>query len=173
MLEMEYQMENQNVVINTGGDEFSQVVTARRALVGGLRNTGKFISDYAQSLETAFNVTNTDGSVTMWYDLKGKQKAGLKAEREAFKAEILEAGYDKGTVDVYWQRTKQASGYIPTGNRVTGNETTDTKNKADLMTIINRIFKAEESGEECESLEHKRTLMDIYESLGGDMDKLG
>lgn len=166
-------MENQNVVINTGGEEFSQVVTARHALVGGLKNTGKFIKGYAQSLETAFNVTNTDGSVTMWYDLKGKQKAGLKAEREAFKAEILEAGYDKGTVDVYWQRTKQASGYIPTGNRVTGNETTDTKNKADLMTIINRIFKAEESGEECVSLEFKRELMDIYEGLGGDMDKLG
>ena len=41
------------------------------------------------------------------------------------------------------------------------------------MTIINRIFNAEESGEECDSLEFKRELMDIYEGLGGDMDKLG
>jgi hypothetical protein len=173
MLEMEYQMENENVVINKGGDEFSQVVTARQELVGGLKNTGKFIKNYAQALETAFNVTDTNGNVTKWYDLKGKQKAGLKAEREAFKAEILEAGYGKGSVDVYWQRVKEASGYVTTGNRVTGNETTDSKNKADLMTIINRIFKAEESGEECESLEFKRELMDIYEGLGGDMDKLG
>lgn len=166
-------MENQNTVINVGGDENSQVVTARRKLVGGLKNTGKFIQGYAEALEMAFNVFNTDGTVTKWYDLKGKDKKGIKAEREAFKAEILEAGYGKGTVDVYWQRTKEASGYVPTGNRVTGNETTDEKNKADLKTIINRIFKAEESGEECESLEFKRELMDIYESLGGDMDKLG
>jgi hypothetical protein len=166
-------MENQNTVINVGGDEHSQVVTARHALIGGLRNTGKFIQDYAEALEMAFNVFNTDGTVTKWYDLKGKDKKGIKAEREAFKAEIIEAGYGKGTVDVYWQRTKEASGYVPTGNRVTGSETTDTKNKADLMTIINRIFKAEESGEECDSLEFKRELMDIYEGLGGDMDKLG
>jgi hypothetical protein len=171
MLEMEYQMEN--LVINKGGDEFSQVVTARQALVGGLKNTGKFIKNYAEALEMAFNVTDTNGKVTKWYDLKGKQKAGLKAEREAFKVEVLEAGYGKGSVDVYWQRVKEASGYITTGNRVTGSETTDSKNKADLMTIINRIFKAEESGEECESLEHKRTLMEVYESLGGDMEKLG
>ena len=166
-------MENQNVVINTGGDEFSRVVSARHALVGGLKNTGKFIKGYAEALELAFNVTNDDGSVTKWFDLKGKAKQGIKAEREAFKAEVLEAGYNKGTVDVYWQRTKEASGYQTTGNRVSGSETTDQKNMSDLKTIINRIFKAEESGEECESLEFKRELMDIYESLGGDMDKLG
>ena len=163
----------ENIVINTGGDEFSQVVSARHALVGGLKNTGKFIKGYAEALELAFNVTNDDGSVTKWFDLKGKAKQGIKAEREAFKAEVLEAGYNKGTVDVYWQRTKEASGYQTTGNRVSGNETTDQKNMSDLKTIINRIFKAEESGEECESLEFKRELMDIYESLGGDMDKLG
>ena len=163
----------ENIVINTGGDEFSQVVSARHALVGGLKNTGKFIKGYAEALELAFNVTNDDGSVTKWFDLKGKAKQGIKAEREAFKAEVLDAGYNKGTVDVYWQRTKEASGYQTTGNRVSGNETTDQKNMSDLKTIINRIFKAEESGEECESLEFKRELMDIYESLGGDMDKLG
>lgn len=166
-------MENQNTVVNVGGDELSQVVQARHALVGGLKNTGKFIQNYAQALELAFNVFNTDGTVTKWYDLKGKDKKGIKAEREAFKAEILEAGYGKGTVDVYWQRTKEASGYVTTGNRVSGNETTDQKNIADLRTIINRIFGAEESGEECESLDFKRELMDIYESLGGDMEKLG
>ena len=163
----------ENIVINTGGDEFSQVVSARHALVGGLKNTGKFIKSYAEALELAFNVTNDDGSVTMWYDLKGKAKRGIKAERDAFKAEVLEAGYSSGSVDVYWQRTKEASGYQTTGNRVSGSQTTDQKNKADLMTIINRIFKAEESGEECDSLEFKRELMDIYEALGGDMDKLG
>ena len=163
----------ENIVINTGGDEFSQVVSARHALVGGLKNTGKFIKSYAEALELAFNVTNDDGSVTKWYDLKGKAKRGIKAERDAFKAEVLEAGYSSGSVDVYWQRTKEASGYQTTGNRVSGNETTDQKNKADLRTIINRIFNAEESGEECDSLEFKRELMDIYEALGGDMDKLG
>lgn len=163
----------ENLVINTGGDELSQVVQARHALIGGLKNTGKFIQNYAQALELAFNVFNTDGTVKKWYDLKGAEKKGIKAERDAFKAEVLEAGYNKGTVDVYWQRVKEASGYVTTGNRVTGNETADQKNIADLRTIINRIFGAEESGEECASLDYKRELMDIYESLGGDMDKLG
>ena len=73
----------ENIVINTGGDEFSQVVSARHALVGGLKNTGKFIKGYAEALELAFNVTNDDGSVTKWYDLKGKAKRGIKAERDA------------------------------------------------------------------------------------------
>lgn len=163
----------ENLVINTGGDELSQVVQARHALIGGLKNTGKFIQNYAQALELAFNVFNTDGTVKKWYDLKGAEKKGIKAERDAFKAEVLEAGYNKGTVDVYWQRVKEASGYVTTGNRVTGNETADQKNIADLRTIINRIFGAEESGEECASLDYKRELMDIYEGLGGDMDKLG
>jgi len=86
---------------------------------------------------------------------------------------MKEAGYNQGTIDVYWGRVKVASGYQTTGMRVAGNQSTDEKNRAELKTIINRIFKAEESGEDCESSDFKGQLMDIYESLGGDVDTLG
>jgi hypothetical protein len=49
----------------------------------------------------------------------------------------------------------------------------DDKNQAELKTIINRIFKAEEEGEEVASSDFKAALMDIFEALGGDVMQLG
>jgi hypothetical protein len=165
-------MENQNVVINTGGEAYSKVVEARKGLVKVAKSTGSFIQGYADALGF-FDIADTNGNVTKWYDLKGKAKQGIKMERDAFKADMTEAGYSTGTIDVYWQRVKEASGYETTGNRVTANLSTDDKTQADLKTILNRIFKAEEAGEECKASEFKGYLMDVFQALGGDVDNLG
>jgi hypothetical protein len=100
-------------------------------------------------------------------------KKGVNAEREAFVAAMTVEGFGKGTIDVYWQRVKEASGYITAGNRVKGSTSVDDKTKADLQTIINRIFKAEEEGISCISSDHKGALMEVFADLGGDIDKLG
>ncbi len=152
------------------------LVEARSELVGGAKKTGDLIGTYASALCTMFNQVDEAGEVlTPWYELKGKAKAGVKEERAAFAADMVAAGFTTPTVDVYWQRVKEASGYITPKNRVSGTNDIDAKNAADLMTIINRIFKAEESGDSTAavSLEYKGRLMDIFEALGGNMDKLG
>ena len=149
------------------------VASARRNLVKAAKGTGEVIQGYADALCMVYNVRSDNGASMPWYELKGKDKKGVKAERDAFVADMTEAGFGKGTVDVYWQRVKEASGYITAGNRVKGASDTDSKTLAELKTIINRIFKAEESGEDCKSSEHKGALMDIFEALGGDVDTIG
>lgn len=115
-----------------------------------------------------------------WWNLKGKDARGLKAEREAFKAGILDLKkpdgsprYVKGSVDVMWQRVKIEAGFVPTGNRAKGGSDVDAKTVAELKTIINRIFKAEEAGEDPEASGVKGLLIEAFESLGGDPDTLG
>jgi hypothetical protein len=162
----------ENVVINSGGEQYSKVVQARKNLVKVAKSTGDFIQGYADALGF-FDLSDTNGNITKWYDLKGKAKQGIKMERDAFKADMTEAGYSTGTIDVYWQRVKEASGYQTTGNRVSANLSTDDKTQADLKTIINRIFKAEELGEDCKASEFKGDLMSIFEALGGNVDNLG
>ena len=149
------------------------VASARRNLVKAAKGTGEVIQGYADALCLVYNVRSDNGASMPWYELKGKDKKGVKAERDAFVADMTEAGFGKGTVDVYWQRVKEASGYVTAGNRVKGANDTDSKTLAELKTIINRIFKAEESGEDCKSSEHKGALMDIFEALGGDVDTIG
>jgi len=82
-------------------------------------------------------------------------------------------GYSEGTINVNWQRVKEASGYVTAGNRVKGSTDTDSNTEAEPKTMINRIFKAEETGEECKASEIKGLLMDAYAKLGGDIDALG
>jgi hypothetical protein len=151
------------------------VASARRNLVKAAKGTGEVIQGYADALCMTFNVRalETGTTVTPWFELKGKDKKGVKAERDLFVTDMTEAGFGKGTIDVYWQRVKEASGYVTAGNRVKGASDTDGKTLAELKTIINRIFKAEESGEDCKSSEHKGALMDIFEALGGEVDTLG
>ena len=140
------------------------LIDARGLLVKNSSKTGEVIATYAKCLDAAFGAK--------WYELTGKAKAGVKSERGMFKAAMIEAGQDKN-VDVYWQRVKEASGYVTNGNRVKGTLSVDDKNQAELKTIINRIFKAEEEGEEVVSSDFKAALMDIFEALGGDVMQLG
>jgi hypothetical protein len=173
MLVKGYQMENQNVVI-TNGNVYSNLVASRVALIKVASSTGEKIKTYADNLNATFNVVSATGElIKPWYELKGKDRQGLKLERDEFVKGMTEAGYSRGTIDVYWQRVKEASGYQTTGNRVSANLSTDDKTQADLKTIINRIFKAEEAGEDCKASEFKGDLMSIFEALGGNVDNLG
>jgi hypothetical protein len=173
MLVKGYQMENQNVVI-TNGNVYSNLVASRQALIKVASSTGEKIKAYADNLNATFNVVSATGElIKPWYELKGKDRQGLKLERDEFVKGMTEAGYSRGTIDVYWQRVKEASGYQTTGNRVSANLSTDDKTQADLKTIINRIFKAEEAGEDCKASEFKGDLMSIFEALGGNVDNLG
>jgi hypothetical protein len=148
---------------------------ARGEFVKGLKKTGEVLKTYAEGMCQAFNLVDNQGNVTTpWFELKGKLKTGVNEERARFVAEMQVAGFEKGTIDVYWQRVKEASGRTKTSTKVQGaGNDTDSKTLADLKTIINRIFKAEEAGEDCQASEIKGALMEAYEALGGDTDKLG
>jgi len=150
------------------------LVECREALVKGIGKIGALISGYAMALDQGFDLVDNDGNVTTkWFDLKGALKKGIKGERDAFKADMAAAGYSKATTDVYWQRVKEASGYVTAGNRVKGTTDIDSKTMAELKTMINRIFKAEEEGTDCHASEYKGALMEVFEGLGGDVDTLG
>ena len=152
----------------------ANLTESRQQLVKGIGKVGELIKGYSVALCQAFNLTDIDGDITTpWYELKGKLKAGVNAERANFVADMTSAGYSEGTINVNWQRVKEASGYVTAGNRVKGSTDTDTKTVTELKTMINRIFKAEEAGEECKASEFKGKLMDIFASLGGDVDNLG
>lgn len=149
---------------------------ARKALVSEARKTGDVIGNYAKALESAFNLVDNQGKVTSkWYELKGKLKTGVNAERKLFVEDFESAGFGKGTIDVYWQRTKEASGYVPSSKKAKGSTDIDAKTLSELTTIINRIFKYEEDEgvDDCKASKAKRDLITAYEKLGGNPDKLG
>jgi hypothetical protein len=157
-------------------DAVQALIEARSGLVSSAKKTGDVIGTYADAMCVMFNVLDDAGDLlTPWYEVKGKAKGGIKSERAAFAAEMLAAGFETGTVDVYWQRVKEASGYITPKNRVSGSTGIDAKNKADLQTIINRIFAGDEAGDSSGAIssEYKGKLMEIFEALGGDVMKLG
>ena len=161
-------------VVSPVAQAVNSLIDSRTALVGAAKKTGQVVKVYAMALCATFDLTDNQGQVTTkWYDLKGALKKGVNSEREAFVAAMTAEGFGKPTIDVYWQRVKEASGYVTAGNRVKGSLSVDDKTKADLQTMINRIFKAEEDGVSCYASEHKAALMDIFADLGGDIDKLG
>ena len=157
---------------------------AEIALVDGVSKTGDLIQGYADVLCQVFDQKDTNGNViAKWFTLVGKDKKGIKARRASFVQRMITKGYTKGvdkdgnpkaspTVDVYWQRVKEASGYVPKG-RVSGGTDVDSKTLAELKTMINRIYKADEDGTECNALDFLVNLKDVFEGLGGDVMDLG
>lgn len=158
-----------NEVITTAIDS-GIVASARRNLVKAAKGTGEVIQGYADALCMTFNVRalETGALVTPWFELKGKEAKGVKAERDLFVSDMTEAGFKDGTIKVYWQRVKEASGYVTAGNRVKGATDTDGKTATELKTIINRILKAEEDGEDCHASTILETLKDAYIVLTGE-----
>ena len=148
---------------------------ARQAVVSGLLKTGVVLQNYADGMCQAFDLVDSEGNVTTkWFDLKGKLKQGVNEERARFVADMQSAGFDKATIDTYWMRVKEKSGRAKTSTKVTGGEQdVDAKTLAELKTIINRIFKAEEKGTDCKASDIKGALMDAYSDLGGNVDDLG
>ena len=166
-------------VITVGEYDNSILDQAEIALVDGVSKTGDLIQGYADVLCQVFNVRDSMGNViTKWPDLIGAEKKGIKARRASFVQRMIARGHVKpdgkpsATVDVYWQRVKEASGYVPKG-RVTGGTDVDSKTLAELKTMINRILKSEEDGQDCNASQWKRELMQVFEGMGGDVDTLG
>ena len=157
-------------VITTTAIDAGIVASARRNFVTGVKGTNEVLQGYADALCLSFNVRalETGAMLKPWYELKGKEAKGVKDERKEFVAAMEEAGFAKGTIDVYWQRVKQASGYVTAGNRVKGASDTDGKTATELKTIINRILKAEENGEDCHASTILETLTDAYFILTGE-----
>ena len=166
-------------VITVGQYDQSILDQSEIALVDGVSKTGDLIKGYSNALDQVFDVKDSNGRIiTKWYDLKGKDKKGIKARRASFVQRMILKGHVKpdgkptATVDTYWQRVKEASGYVPKG-RVSGGTDVDSKTVAELKTMINRILKAEEDGQDPEASQYKSALMEVFEGLGGDIDTLG
>jgi hypothetical protein len=166
-------------VITVGEFDQSILDQAEIALVDGVSKTGELIQGYADALCQVFDRKDSNGNVTeKWFNLVGAEKKGIKARRASFVQRMINRGHVKAdgkpsaTVDVYWQRVKEASGYVPKG-RVTGGTDVDSKTLAELKTMINRILKSEEDGQECNASMFKGNLMEIFEGMGGDVDNLG
>jgi hypothetical protein len=165
-------------VINTTIDQ-SILDDARNALVDGASKTGEVVKAYADILCKIYDCVDANGNtIEKWFNLVGKEKKGIKEERARFVEAMIDRGFVKAdgkpsaTVDVYWQRVKEASGYVPKG-RVSGGTDVDSKTLAELKTMINRILKSEEDGKDCNASMFKGNLMEIFEGMGGDVDTLG
>ena len=153
-------------------DIATRLESARNAIVKNAISTGELIGNYASAMEYAFNKVLENGELVKWFDLKGKAKAGVKAEYAQFVEALKGAGLE-GNKYVYWQRVKEASGYVTAGNKASANTTIDAKTMTELKTILNRILNAEDD-EGCEkSNEAKASLMEAFEIMGGDVDTLG
>jgi len=161
-----------NVTSAIIGNE-SDLVQARNAVKVSAAKTGEVIGNYAAVLCKYFDLTNTEGVTTKWYERKGKLGTEVTEEKAKFKAlfpecakgDKPEAGqFAYGTGDVYWQRAKIASGYeTPAMKAAKG--ATDKKGlvdmcKGELATMLNRINKAR--ADKPEGLDR---MLEVYEEL--------
>lgn len=162
------------VVSSTAPGALVTLESARGAAVAVAGKTGEVLGAYAAALCAAFDLVDNTGKITSkWFELKGKLKAGVVAERALFKGQMEAAGH-AGNVHVYWQRVKEASGYVTAGDSERAGMSVDAKTSADLKTLLNRIFKAESESKECDlSSEAKGLLIEAFELLGGNVDDLG
>jgi hypothetical protein len=174
------------VIVSSPAIDTGILAIARNALVEEAVKTGGVIQAYANALCDVFDRKDANGKViAKWFDLVGKEKKGVKAERALFCNAMMDRdprfikstnadGTRKHTasVDTYWMRVKEASGYVPNG-RVSGSSDIDSKTLAELKTMINRIYKADEDGIECNALDFLVNLKDVFEGMGGDVMDLG
>ena len=174
-----------NVIVSSSAIDTGILDIARSALVETAVKTGKVIVDYSSAISQIFDVKDVNGKViTKWYDLEGKDKKGVKAERALFANTLMDRDpkfiketktnadgtlvrVPTATVDTYWQRVKEASGYVPSG-RVTGSNDVDAKTATELKTMINRILKSEEDGQECHASMITTLLKEAHIVLTGE-----
>jgi len=166
-------------VITVGEFDQSILDIAENALVDGVTKTGDLIQAFANAMCEVFDVRAENGQlVTPWYELRGKDAKGIKARRASFVQKMIARGHTNGfdkdgnpkasaTVDTYWARVKAASGYVPNG-KVSGSTDVDTKTATELKTMINRILKSEENGEECHASTILESLKSAYFVLTGE-----
>ena len=181
-------------VIKPQGPAFPQVqslIDTRTALVKCAGNVTEFQKAYAGAMCFNFDLCDNQGNVTTkWFDLKGKLKAGVKKEKALFVQDMVQAGYVKvdelnnpilkdgqlqpsGTVDVYWQRVKEFSGYVTKGNKAKAELDTNDKIRKYLTTALNLMFKGDEAGEDIILMQFEDEMKDIFTACGGEWDNLG
>ena len=162
-----------NVVAIAPATRAPMVSKARKGLVSFLKTkdakVGEFLKGYADALCAAFNTEHTP-----WFELKGKLGKEVKAERAEFVVDMKAAGYEQGTIDVYWGRVKDASGRIkaPAG-KVTATKDVDAEVMKGLATILNKIYAAEDADADCKASKFKKQLLEAFTALGGDQMELG
>jgi hypothetical protein len=144
---------------------------ARNAIVANAVNTGELIGNYADVMQETFDMKLENGEIVKWFNLKGKAKVGVKAEYALF-VEALKSADLEGNKYVYWQRVKEASGYITAGNTVKATLTIDARNLADLKTILGRILNNESDDDAELSNQAKSFLTEAFSILGGDITKI-
>jgi hypothetical protein len=147
--------------------------SARNAIVANAVNTGELIGTYAKAMGETFDMKLENGEIVKWFNLKGKAKAGVKAEYNLFVEALKSAGLE-GNKYVYWQRVKEADGYVTAGNTVKATLTIDARNLADLKTILGRIINNESDDDEgCyKSQKAKADLVMAFEILGGNITEI-
>jgi hypothetical protein len=166
------------VVLAAAPSVLMTLQTARAAVVNVATEfkgkTGEVIAAYAKAMCAALDLVDNTGMVTTkWFALKGKLKAPVTVERAAFKVAMIEAGHESN-VNVYWQRVKEDSGYVTPGDAAKAAQSVDDKTLSELKTILNRIFKAESESVECDlSSEAKGSIIEAFELMGGDIEKIG
>ena len=174
-------IQTQAVIIDTG-----IIAIARSALVEGVTKTGAVIKNYSGAIASVFDRRDTEGNVILnWWALDGKEAKGIKAERALFANTLMDRDSKfikstdatgkrtpTATVDTYWQRVKEASGYVPKG-KVSGGTDVDAKTAAELKTMINRIVDAEENGKDCHASVILDSLKDAYVVLTGEAYNAG
>jgi hypothetical protein len=111
----------------------------------------------------------------------GKESATVREERKLFNRAmglpddvLTEADKAlRAKCATYWSRVRIAAGYIKSG-KVTTPVTIDQKNLAELKTMLNRILNEESEADSCPlSSDAKSSLLEAFETLGGDSTTLG
>ena len=167
-------------VIQTQAIDTGILDQAEIALADGVSKTGDLIQGYANALSQVFDRRDTEGNIiAKWFTLEGAERKGIKARRASFVQRMMQnpkfvktikadgTKVPTATVDTYWSRVKEASGYVPSG-RVTGANDVDAKTAAELKTMINRILKSEEDGKECHASMILAALKDAHVVLTGE-----
>ena len=150
----------------------TMLTDARQMLVGTLKDTGRKVGEclqaYADSMCAAFDTEHTK-----WFDLKGKLGKAVKNERAAFVEDMKGAGYEQGTIDVYWGRVKDASGRVKVQNKVSAPKDVDAEILKGLQTMLNKIYAAEDNDATITASQIKGYLLDAFSAMGGNVMELG
>lgn len=170
-----------NVILSSPAIDTGILSIARNALVEGVTKTGVVIENYSSAIASVFDLKDINGNViAKWHALDGKEAKGIKLEKSLFANTLMDRNpkfikstnaegkrTPTGTVDVYWQRVKEASGYVPKG-KLKGSNDVDVKTATELKTMINRILGAEEAGQECHASTILENLKNSYFVLTGE-----
>lgn len=154
---------NQNNVVLTL-PAVSALDLARIELVTSIGKTGDVIKHYAKELSASF-----DTDTMKWFELEGKAKKGIKAERDKFKTAMAEHN-SINNIDKVWQRIKEESGYVTAGNKASGSTSIDDKTFRELKTMLNRIHSENADSDGCElSRKALGNLKQAFVAMGGDL----